>query len=315
MTHYYLLDNNVYTILRKTPNAIREFDISILNTGVIPVSNIKHLMTPYSVMEAVSVTMTNPNVVVPRELLLNGDVTAIFSFVLNEALIYYKSQISKDDFMAKAEIQRAFTLDEINAIELEKRCVQKPLTSANFEEYFSQHLAFDYAFKFDFPKQLEFDLNDIFFVNSFFTDHPFITRLSKFRLTKKFWGQIYPEILNANKHQLEIIEMLNKSMRLKNFKDYLDCDLIHFVTVGNYNGSSFRPTIGFTCDDPQTIVNRVMAYKTHIEFLKSNLDDNLSSIFGKTTEKWEQGILAFCNENGTVKDYIEVKNIQSLWSN
>lgn len=305
MTHIYLLDNNIYSILKKTPNAIRNFNISIRDTGVIPVADIRLRMTPYTVMEALGLTLSDPEIKVPKQILADGAV-ATFSHILVEAKKYYKGLITRDDILTRARNEESFASQEGKEL---VRKIFKPLSSNNFETILAENLAFDLAFKYNYPKELVFDITDKFFVNALFTDVEFIARMSKFRLTKKFWDEHYQKIRNVNPNQLDVIENVNKSMRLKTFKDFLDCDIIHFATIGDYIKGAFQPTIAFTCDDGQTIVNRVMAYKTYIEYLKSNLDDNLHAKFAPTVAKWQSGILVFCNTDGTVKNLIPVSEI------
>lgn len=306
MTHIYLLDNNIYSILKKTPNAIRNFNISIRDTGLIPVSDIRLRMTPYTVMEALGLTFSDPEIIIPKDVLVSGAVPT-FSYVLVEAKKYYKGQINRDDILTRASNEDSFASQEGKEL---VRKIFKPLSSNNFETILAENLAFDLAFKYNYPKELVFEITDKFFVNALFTDVEFIARMSKFRLTKKFWDEHHQKIRQVNPHQLDVIESVNKSMRLKTFKDFLDCDIIHFATIGDYVNGTFQPTIAFTCDDGQTIVNRVMAYKTYIEYLKSNLDDNLQAKFAPTMNKWHSGILVFCNSDGTVKNLIPVNEIQ-----
>ncbi len=66
MTNSYLLDNNIYSVLKKTPNAILNFNISIRDTGIIPILDVKLRMTPYTVMEALGITFSDPDIVIPN---------------------------------------------------------------------------------------------------------------------------------------------------------------------------------------------------------------------------------------------------------
>lgn len=224
-----------------------------------------------------------------------------------ESKKFYLGQINRADILIRAKKEDSFATPE--GKELVKK-IFKPLTSNNFEIILAENLAFDSAFKYNYPKELVFDITDKFFVNAVFTDHQVIARISKFRLTKKFWDEHHQKIKKVNPNQLDIVDSVNKSMKLKTFKDFLDCDIVHFATIGDNVNGIFQPTIAFTCDDGQTIVNRVMAYKTYIEYLKSNLDDSLASKFAPTIAKWHSGILVFCNSDGTIKSLIPVSEIE-----
>lgn len=309
MTTTYLLDNNIYSILRRTPGAFRKFNATIRETGIIPTNDVKLRMTTSSIIEAVGVTLKDPEINIPSNI-IKGTVSDIFSYLLKTAKTYFESAIIKNDFIEKATIESAFTIPE--AKELEEKCVWKPLSSNNFEKLLAQDLALDFAFKFDFPNRMDYDLHDKFFVNALFTDFELIAGVSKFRLAKKFWDKHHQKIRKVNSHQLDTIDEINKSLKLKKFQDFLDCDIVHFVTVGDYVQKTFRPTVAFTTDEGQVIVNRVMAYKTYIDYLKENLDENLKTIFTPTIEKWRQGILVFCNPDGTIKNLMEVKDIQAF---
>lgn len=309
MTTNYLLDNNIYSILKKYPNAIRDFNISIKEAGISSGLTIKLRMTPYTVMEALGITISDPDIKIPREILANGAV-GVFSHILIEAKKYYFGQVNLSDMLQRSTQESTFATKE--GKELIKKCISKPLSNEGFTTILAENLAFDMAFKFDYPKDLVFEITDKFFVNAIFTDYPFIARMSKFRLAKKFWDAHFKKIKEKNSEQLDIVHDVNNSMRLKTFKDFVDCDIIHYATIGDFVENDFRPTIAFTCDDGQTIVNRVMAYKTYINYLKDNLDENLIEKFSPTIAKWNSGILVFCNPDATIKSLISVNEIQPI---
>lgn len=314
MIYNYLLDSNVYNILRKTPNALKAFNISIRNSEAIPYSNIMLRMTPYSLMEAIGFTIDSPQIEVPKSILSSRNTKEVFFYILKQSKEIFLEKLDRNVLLEKAKEQSLFTLNQQDSKYIEYSCIYKPLNDLNIEENFAENLAFDYAFKYNFSSDFEFDLYNNFFISTFFTTDKFISKLSKFRLTKKFWDQIYLKTLESNKDQQDLILNLNKSMRLKKSKDFLDCDIIHLVTTGDFNGEEFRPTIAFTCDDGQTIVNRVMIYKTHIEQLKNNLDENIKPMCLGIIDRWQEGILVFCNRDGTIKDFINVNEIQPIFT-
>jgi hypothetical protein len=316
MTNSYFLDNNIYRDLTTSANgeAIRNFNLSIVDSGVIPMINVKLRMTPFTVLEAVGLKkIPDPNLILNIQTLRKSP-NEIISYLSSKARTFYlDSPILKREHLISLANKQSIKYTSNEGKELERRCVYKPLSFNLFEKILIDNLTFDYIYKFDFPQEKQFVITD-FLLPSLFTDHSHISGLSKFRWAKKFWDKIYQ---NLNKTDLcvsqkEIIEGINKSMKLKKLKDFLDCEIIHKVLVGDFVDGKYRPSIAFTSDNGQDIINRIMVYKSFIEYLSENLSDKVSDHYRAIIAKWHSGMVVFCNSDGTFKGMKAVNEIEAF---
>jgi hypothetical protein len=102
-------------------------------------------------------------------------------------------------------------------------------------------------------------------------------------------------------------------MDLKSKRDYVDCELIHKLVVGTVMNNKYIKVIGFTCDDGQTIINRIQVYKSMIAFCINKLyNPETSEKYKETMKKWQQGILVICNTDGAFMHEIKVDEIRLL---
>ncbi len=101
-------------------------------------------------------------------------------------------------------------------------------------------------------------------------------------------------------------------MRLKKHKDFLDCEIIHMVSIGDYFQNSNQPVVAFTCDDRQTIISRIKAYKLIINVFTSHLNNEVLQICTDIIKSWQQGVVVICNIDGTFKEVIKVYEIPFL---
>ncbi len=314
MRYSYLFDNNLYRQLTTSPNglALKNFNNAIDKyeiTKKIASRPIAFRMTPFTIMEALGITAPNPPISIPRHLNSGKKLRELLDYVISEAKSFYYSSpnLKKQYFLDKAQEQMKFTSFEATAFE--KICILDPLNDDNFEDYIVLCLAFDFLYKFEFPKEIQLQALHTYFIPTFFINDSFVAGLSKFRIAKKLWDIAYPSLLKKSDYSNETIEKMNGSMRLKKLKDYLDCELVHMLSVGDYTKNTYQPVVAFTCDDGQNVINRIMTYKSIIELFINLLDDVVYGEFKSTIQSWQQGVLVICNMDGTFKDVIEVNKI------
>ena len=100
-------------------------------------------------------------------------------------------------------------------------------------------------------------------------------------------------------------------MAIRNNRDFLDCDLIHFLCVGYVVGERRMPVIAFTMDDIDTVSTRVSVFKAIQEQFRSQA----LSIINRREEEavlHEQGILVQCAPDAQLAHWIRVRDIRPI---
>lgn len=308
-TTSYFLDHGLYNSLRKSINgvAINNLQNDIRKSVKIPSSNIMLRLTPFTIMEALGLIIPIPEIKLPTKGF--NDPKTIIGFLYNEVESYYQSKIDINNLLDRAAENSKFT--SLKTKELEYKCVFQPLSDKSFKYQFVKSLTWDFLFKFPYKRTFEYQIMNEIFVPSFFLT--MLSNISKFRLAKKFWDSSFQDLKKINSHQVELIQKINTSLELKYRKDYLDCELIHVATIGDFITDIYRPAVVFSCDKSQIIVDRIMTYKTIINEIFNNCEEAAKIEYLSKARLWNQGIVVFCNTDGTIRGYIEVKEIKPFW--
>lgn len=315
--HSYFFDTNIYRNLTKSQDgkAVLNFNASLDKFEIlkqIASQNVLFKMTPFTLIEALGITIPNPSISLPIEQLDKANKKRdVIGFISNAARTFYSSlpQTKRTYLLQKAEEQSRYTSPEAKAIE---KIIDRPLLSDTIEEYLISCLLFDYVCKFDYPKDVERDVLHSFLIPSFFVPHALTSGLSKFRIVKKLWDRMYPEIYVKSDYPTPVLEEMSKSMRIKRYEDFLDCELIHLACLGDYYDQKYSPVVSFTCDDSQKVIARIRIYKSVLSVFINLMVEKGNDSYRTIIQSWKEGTVAFCNPDGTLKDVIEINKIPAF---
>ncbi len=317
MKYSFLLDNNIYGKIVKSGNEMifKNFNSDIKNHTVIKnisSENINYSLTPFTIMEALGITIPYPNIILPLDLKNRKKHKEAFIFVRSKAKKYFKNlnQIKHKELIKKVENQQKYT--SLKARKTQQIFIENPLKIDGFYDYFIESLVFDYICKYEFPKEIQKILFSNFLLPTFFLNNHEISRFSKFRIIKRLWDHSYDGLIKSTVFPEGYIDELNNSMRLKRNKDFLDCEIIHFACIGDCVESKHNPVFVFTQDDKKTIINRIIVYKSMIKNILNNLSDNKYKINKPIINNWEQGMIIFCDDDGSFKESIDVSTIKTI---
>lgn len=97
-----------------------------------------------------------------------------------------------------------------------------------------------------------------------------IRNLSKFRLAYRLWIRYEneQESSGASREVRDEIKKIHGLLKIGNWKDYLDGDLVHIATYGveNRDGTRHR-VISLTCDAPDVVIMRICLYKGLLSYV------------------------------------------------
>ena len=312
-----LLDNNIFRALtRKSGQGDpARFFRDVQASGLAGTDSPSLALTPFSVLEAIGVVppaarLTLPSV--PVEPGLEQDaVEKICGEILNQAMAHYEqcSDLSEASLIARAREQRAYTRPD--AVSFFDRCITEVIENPDARRHMLACLATDALFKFNFPRPLLPHFH-VRFLAMLLSRHEVDNSVSLFRVVKRIWDALYYQMYQSQKSlDRDRLVTAQKYMKIKNDRDYLDCDLIHFLCVGLVANDQRSPVLAFTTDDLNAVVNRISVFKA----IQEQFRENALKVTGRKAEEvvcHEQGVLVHCTSDSHLRDFVRVADIQAM---
>lgn len=307
----FLLDTNFYNNLKKSNEVLFNFTDSIKKHPVL--SNLDFndnfsSYTPFSIIEYLGIVIPLPSIRLPKQEFQSPKTyLKAFKFVKKEAEEFFLNleKIQPHKLTEEVKKNKKFSCNHTSKL-------PDIIHTATFHEHLVNALVFDYVSKFQFPKNLQRSIFHYILLPMVFEKENETSRFNKFRIIKRIWENTYKSLVDETDIPNDFLKELNDSMKLKNKGDNLDCDIIHFSTVGDCINGEYKPVFTFTCDDKETIINRVFVYKSMLQTLIDYFDENEYLLKQKVFNQWEQGMIVFCNSDGKFIEYIDVSNIRTI---
>jgi hypothetical protein len=318
MKHYFLLDNNIYRPLMGSKNGefLKNFEKSIKSHRIfkdLTNQDIFYSITPFSIIEALGVTIPFPKNLIPNEKLKIKTYKEDFKELKTKAEKYFENleDLKYENLLKKANEQSLYTNSESK--QLEEILISNPLKIKELNKYFIQGFVFDYLCKYEFPLDIQNLVFSEFLIPTFFLNDKEISRFSKFRIIKRLWDNTYNQFEKSKILDKTLFKELNNSMKLKRNKDFLDCEIIHFSTIGDLINENHNPVYSFTMDKKETVINRVIVYKSMLyTFINKYLTEKQYNKHKNIINEWKQGMIVFCDNKGNFIESIDVSNIKAI---
>lgn len=308
----YLLDSRLFRLLC-TPGqagALDAFRASLARHGLLTEGALPPVeMTPLAFLDAagiepppVEVLPLTPNVIKTEESFM------ITGFVAKQA----------KDFLAKAPELQADALrkriEELRektdptAHDLFDSCLSRFVSPDGFQDRLHGHLAFDFLYRYRFPEACREDVFE-FLAASLFAAGESVSGLSKVRIIKALWDRSYEKLLKKYPGTRDKIQALDREMRLKTFRDYLDWEVLHYSILGS-DGEPVRPVIAFTPDPEETVKARSSAYKSALRaFLDQINQEELATTLKPRLNAWKPGLLVPVREDGSFETLVSTGHL------
>lgn len=310
--YHYLFDTNVYRSLVSSEGGVA-FKRLIQSLSNIPIldeissSEFVYGLSPFTFLEAIGSVIPRFDFKIPKQLLEEEKVPELVRHVLSAGFAFYASceSLKRPALMKRALEQQRFNQSNNYAREFEQLCVYNPLKYEAFEQSLHKTLAFDFLCKQPYPKQIVIPLLR-YLMGSNFYHNPLLT-ISKFRLLTLHWRFVEDQYNREGYFSLKRMESFRKSMSLKTTGDTLDCELVHLACIGKYIQEEFQPVLAFTMDDKQIITDRILAYRSLSHAFSQTVKDEFQQL--SIYHMWREGVVAFCNKDGAVYDYLIVRDL------
>jgi hypothetical protein len=164
--------------------------------------------------------------------------------------------------------------EQVNA---DLRSQWEPLVNALFDSkgiasWLRFALCFDAVHKLPSSGKLRARLHSELVASAFFKADCPIRNLSKFRLAFQMWLKTQETMTGptADNDQRACILEAHGLIKIRNWEDYLDGDLVHAAVYGAEleDGSRLKVTC-LTCDSPEAVTMRLRLYKGFLEYVRA----------------------------------------------
>ena len=235
----------------------------------------------------------------PKNVTRSGESFLITGFVAKFAKDFFGKAPALQAANLRKRVEELREATDPAAHELIDSCLTRFVSRQGFEDDVYGHLAFDFAYRYQFPEAFREDIFQ-FLAASLFAAGESVSGLSKMRIVKTLWDRSYERLLKKHPGQRAELRALDAEMRLRTFKDYLDWEAIHFSILGYAAGERFHPVIAFTLDPEETVKARCSAYKSALRaFLDQISQEELTTTLRPRLNAWRPGWLVPCREDGT----------------
>jgi len=130
-----------------------------------------------------------------------------------------------------------------------------------------------------------------------------------FRVIRRIWEILLQgKMLNKPGYNQQNLKKVNRCMAIKNQRDFVDCELVHYLCEGYLNGNKRVPIVGFTMDDLNTVATRISVQKAISEQYR---EMKAGSAAVKRMAK-AQGKLVQFTDVGQLGSYLDVSTVEPL---
>ncbi len=311
----YLLDSHLFRLLCKPGGegreaAVAHFRASVLDLGIAPGKALPALeLTPMAFLAVVGVEPPQLETFpLPPAVLKSGESLMATSLIAKLAEPRFREAPElQPDFLRK-RVEELRQAAEPAARDLFDLCVTRVVSVEGFETQIIRQLAFDALYRFPFPDVLREEIFH-FLCASLFGTGDTVAGMSKMRIVKVIWDRAYPRLLKANPGARGEIQALDREMKLRTRKDFLDWELVHHSVLGWETAKGFRPMTAFILESAEKIRARAIAYKCALRaFLDPITRDDLATLQPKL-ESWRPGTLVPVREDGTFESLVPTADL------
>lgn len=313
LTPRYLIDSRLFRRLCDSGEAalLDNFRASVARHGLAPEGALPPLeLTPFAFLDAIGVEPAPYNVfplpaAVTRKSKENLTLTTLLA------------KMARDHYAKMPELQASFLKERVEemrkktdpaAHELFDLCLTRLVSREGFEESVHGHLAFDYLYRFRFPEVVREDIFE-FLAASLFAAGESVSGLSKVRIIRVLWERSYERLLRRNPGARAEVQVLDRVMDPKTFKDFLAWEVLHHAILG-FGKKRVHPVTSFTPDPEETVKTRCSAYKSALRAFLDQIDqEELSTTLRPPIRAWKPGVLVPCGEDGAFASVIQTGDL------
>jgi hypothetical protein len=316
--NFFMLDTNLF---RKACKSIGGKYISNLNKCLDANAYLKNekitafKITPFSLLEFLGIVAPNPgDIDISLYLRSKTDIKEIASYIVRESKQFFieNPMLQLENLRLKAEEQKQYV--EPEAMDLFEICVLHPLASDGIVNTIATFLSFDYLYKYQFSPALEQEMHAYFSVH-FFLDGDFSGSLSKFRFSKRLWDRSLSSLekISSNNSENSVdLKRIGNSMKIKNKRDFLDGDLVHYVAFGYVHKGKRAKVVALTCDAAEVVADRVAVHRSIGKAIFENCEQTVKDRF-RSAAMHRGGFVVTCDDEGMFSRVISIAEYPQIF--
>jgi hypothetical protein len=325
-----MLDTPVFKKLTRSEEYIDQFNQSVESNVVLDSINKQEVLyysSPFSIMEALGIVVPKFTLVVdevikqlniPSSSKANpslDEIDLIFEHVFKLARNFYLNHevLSEKKIKDFYKLQRdKYTISE--GYEVFDNFISKQINTSCFRINLIDSIVYNYIMRLELAKSIDELIYLKYLMPTWLLKHEVNLQNSKFRLAAKIWNNILSLDENDNNiFDKQTKELIKNAIYLKPSKDFLDCDLIHYLTFGLVLSERIYPVLVFTEENIEKFIARIQLYLRLISEFESNSQIpfiNKNPIFD--IRKRKEGIVAFLNCDGSLRKVLKIEDIDRL---
>ncbi|HYG65867.1 MAG TPA: hypothetical protein VEL74_25020 [Thermoanaerobaculia bacterium] len=299
----YLLDSRLFRTLclPGREGALEGFRASLQRHGLAPECGLPPLeLTPMAFLEVIDIELPELDPFpLPASVLKSGESVMATSVIVRLAMDRFRESpgISVERLTQRVEELRPAAAPA--AHDLFDLCLAGFVSREEFQEDVYRHMAFDYLYRFQFPEVLREEVFE-FLCASLFAAGMNVAGLSKMRIIKQIWDRAYERLLKGNVGARGEIQALDREMKLRTRKDYLEWEAVHYAVLGHPDDDDWgHPVTAFTPDPEERCRTRAIAYKTALRAFLDQIERSDLANIRPHLDAWRPGVLVPCREDGT----------------
>lgn len=324
MTNFIYIDNSLFGRITVDYDIYVTFYESIKKHKLPPLECYRGIVSPYSTLEAVGITIKNIQSIKTSHSLTQRLENEIEKKDNNEDHIYTEVMNDftaklYDDYFSNIKESKKFTLKNINNALIRRLDGITPEFQEYYNDHFSNHLegedslntflswiTFDRVQGHKVKKTLETDYCCRLIVNigQFLADD---RNNSYARTVERVWhnfiNNFMPESTKVRtKEELQCdVNFISDAISFHGSSDLMDIEMVNYAITGRFSDSERHPVHCFTCDNREQVITRIALSKSIIK----NSVEMYSNATGKDLySKLAHGKIIFCNTDGTIKEIL-----------
>lgn len=301
----YLLDGRLFRLLCAAGEmaACEGFRASLASHRLPPEGGLPDLeLTPLAVLDVLGIEPAQyDGPLLPPSAIKGGESYLITGVVVRMAQEFYAKapELQAESLRKRVEELREQT--DPAAHELFDLCLTRFVARDGFQQAILGHLAFDHTYRFRYPEVVREQIFD-FLATALIAVGETVPGLSKVRSIKALWDRSYERLLKKNPAAKAEVQALDREMRLRTYRDYLDWEVLHhsILGIGSQDKDKFHPVVAFSPDPEETLKARCVAYKTALRAFLDQIDEEeLVTTLRPKLESFRPGWLVPCRQDGT----------------
>jgi hypothetical protein len=267
------------------------------------------VITHFSRMEALGVSLKGlpkPHYTISSQDIAAKNFKKIFSEIRTCAFNHYSTlpELSEQAIRNRISEMRKRTAPEFISAGLFDRHFNIPEPGlAKYRLELLDLLAVEFLHSYDFKTEIRGDAHD-FLLLGLVAERLEERNVALSRALKSVWD-FRDKSAESKRYSPQEISEFEEAMRIKQFRDMVDFELLHFALFGYFEAGTSYPVMCVTADSPLTLSRRIRVFKGLLQVTRARFQ-----VFGARALPENNGIIYTYNRNPDERYIVPVPQLQ-----